>query len=351
MAKIRTAILGATGTVGQRLIEMLIDHPWFEVTALAASGNSAGKQYAEAAHWQLETPLPEHLAALTVDSCRPGLDCGLVLSGLPSSVAKTAEVDFARAGLPVVSNASSYRMAPDVPLLIPEVNAPHIEAIETQRKRFGGKGFIVTNPNCATIGLALPLAALDRRFGVDGLHVVTMQAISGAGYPGVASLDIVDNVLPDIGGGDEARKIETEPLKILGSWKNGRFEDRKFPIGAMTHRVNVRDGHLEACSVKLKEAASPQALEEAIADFTSDVDDLDLPSAPRPAIIVESRTDRPQPRLDRNRGRGMAVVVGPVSSCPILDYRFRVLSHNTLRGAAGAAILNAELLYRKGLIA
>jgi aspartate-semialdehyde dehydrogenase len=350
MTKIRTGILGATGTVGQRLIQMLEGHPWFEVTALAASDNSAGKPYGDAAHWQLETSLPERLAGMTVAACRPELDCDFVLSGLPSSIAETAEVRFAKAGYPVVSNASSHRTGADVPLMIPEVNASHIEALETQRQRFGGKGFIVTNPNCAVIGFVIPLAVLDRQFGVEALHVVTMQAISGAGYPGVASLDIADNVLPDILGGEEAEKIESEPMKILGQWKDGRFEDRKFPISAMTHRVNVRDGHLEACSVKLKKTASPAAIEEAFRGFTPDTDVLDLPSAPRPLIIVESRSDRPQPRLDRDRGGGMAVVVGPVSPCPVLDYRFRVLSHNTLRGAAGAAVLNAELLHRRGLI-
>jgi aspartate-semialdehyde dehydrogenase len=350
MKKIRTAILGATGTVGQRMIQMLDGHPWFEIAVLAASDNSAGKTYGEAAHWQLDTPAPQSLLDVTVQSCRPGFDCDFVLSGLPSSIARTAEVEFAEAGYPVISNASTYRMGPDIPLMVPEVNASHTVAIETQRKRFGGKGFIVTNPNCSTIGLIIPMAALDRAFGLEALHVVTMQALSGAGYPGVSAMDAVDNVLPDIGDGEEAEKIETEPLKILGSWENGRFESREFPISAMTHRVNVRDGHLEACSVRLKQPASVEAVEAAFANFTSDIDDLELPTAPRPVMIVESRSDRPQPRLDRDRDGGMVVIVGPVSECPILDYRFRLLSHNTLRGAAGAAILNAELLYRRGFI-
>jgi aspartate-semialdehyde dehydrogenase len=241
-------------------------------------------------------------------------------------------------------------MAADVPLLIPEINPSHLGALELQRRRFGGKGFIVTNPNCAAIGLIFPLAALDRSFGLEAVHVVTMQALSGAGYPGVPSLDIVDNVLPDIDGGEEAEKIETEPLKIMGSWDGGKFQFRDFPISAMTHRVNVRDGHLETCSVKLTKPATPQALEEAIAGFTSEIDDLELPSAPRPVMILEAQSGRPQPRIDRDRERGMAVVVGPVSRCRALGYKFRLLSHNTLRGAAGAAILNAELLYRRGLI-
>ena len=350
MKKIKTAILGATGTVGQRMIQILEDHPWFEIGAVAASGNSAGKQYCEAAHWQLESPIPDAIRPMTVEACRPGLDCDFVLSGLPSSIARETEIEFAKAGYAVVSNASPHRMGVDIPLLVPEINADHLEALDKQRPRFGGKGFIVTNPNCSTIGLVIPLAALDRTFGLEAVHVVTMQALSGAGYPGVASLDAVDNVLPDIAGGEEAEKMETEPLKILGTWSGDRFEDNQFRISAMTHRVNVRDGHLEACSVKLKQEAQPEQLEAAFQDYRSSIDDLDLPSAPRPLMVVEKANDRPQPRLDRDRGEGMIVVVGPVSRCSVLDHKFRVLSHNTIRGAAGAAVLNAELLYRRGLI-
>jgi aspartate-semialdehyde dehydrogenase len=350
MTKIRTAILGATGTVGQRMIQLLEGHPWFEVTALAASDNSAGKPYRDAARWQLETPPPERLLDLEVLPSKPPIDCDFVLSGLPSGAARVAEAEFAEAGIPVVSNASAYRMAPDVPLLIPEVNASHLDAVMVQRKRFRGGGYIVTNPNCSAIGLLFPLAALERAFGVRALHVVTMQALSGAGYPGVASLDIADNVLPDIDGGEEAEKIQTEPLKILGTWNGSSFQSLDFPISAMTHRVNVRDGHLEACSVKLGKAATVEEVERAISGYASDIDGLDLPSAPRPVIELEHRPDRPQPRMDRNRGRGMTVVVSPVEKCPVLDFRFRVLSHNTIRGAAGAAILNAELLYRRGLV-
>lgn len=253
MKKIKTAILGATGTVGQRMIQMLEHHPWFEIGALAASENSTGKTYREAAHWQLESEIPENIAEMSIEACRPGLDCDFVLSGLPSSIAGETEIEFAQAGCPVISNASSHRMGLDVPLLVPEINADHIEALGKQRPRFGGKGFIVTNPNCSTIGLVIPLAALDRAFGLEAVHVVTMQALSGAGYPGVASLDAADNVIPNIGGGEEAEKMETEPLKILGAWTGDKFEDNHFRISAMTHRVNVRDGHLEACSVKFKQ--------------------------------------------------------------------------------------------------
>ncbi len=348
--KLRAGILAATGTVGQRLIQLLANHPWFEVSAVAASDNSAGKKYAHATRWMLETPIPESVAGLTVQTCSPGLDCDFALSGLPSNVAEQVEMDLAKSGLPVISNASSHRMKADVPLLIPEINPDHLDALGVQKQRIGGKGFIVTNPNCTTIGLVFPLAALHRSFGLDAVSVVTMQAISGAGYPGVASLDILDNVLPAIDSGGEDRKVETEPLKLLGQWKNNSFVDAPVRISAQTHRVNVRDGHLEAVSVKLNQRVSRDEAEAAIRDFRSPIDELALPSAPRPAILVESNIQRPQPRLDRDRGNGMAVVVGPVQPCSVLDYKFRVCSHNTIRGAAGAAILNAELLYKKGMI-
>ena len=350
MKKLRVGILGATGTVGQRMIEMLADHPWFEVSAVAASDSSAGRSYREAAHWLLSTPIPEQVATRTVAPCQvDALDCDVVLSGLPSDVAEDTEYEFARAGIPVISNASSHRLKPDVPLLIPEINPDHLDAIEAQRCRLKGRGFIVTNPNCSTIGLVFPMAALFP-FGLEAVHVVTMQALSGAGYPGVASLDIVDNIIPAIEDGKEERKLEIEPLKILGKWHDNRFEDARIRISALTHRVNVRDGHLEAVSVKLRDRVSPHHVGAAIRDFRSPIDELRLPSAPRPAMVLESDVQRPQPRLDRDRARGMAVVVGPVESCAVLDFKFRVLSHNTIRGAAGAAVLNAELVYRRGLI-
>lgn len=348
MKKLSVGILGATGTVGQRMIQLLEDHPWFEVKAVAASGGSAGKSYGEAAHWLLDTPLPSSVGDLEVRPCHPDLDCDFVLSGLPSDVAETAEPEFAAAGCPVISNAGTHRMTPDVPLLIPEVNSEHLAAIESQRARWGGSGFIVTNPNCSTIGFVIPLAALHQSFGVEAIHVVTMQALSGAGYPGVAALDVIDNVTPV--GIDEERKMETEPLKILGGWNGSAFEDEEIRISAMTHRVHVRDGHLEACSVKLARSASAEEVTDRLGGFVSSIDELDLPSAPRPVIVTDQRADRPQPRLDRDRSMGMAIVVGPVAPCAVLDYKFRLLSHNTIRGAAGAAVLNAELLYRKGLI-
>jgi len=350
MKKLRAGILAATGTVGQRFIQLLANHPWFEVTAVAASGNSAGKKYGEATRWMLETPLPESVARMTVQACKPGFDCDFVLSSLPTEIAEETELEFARFGLPVISNASSHRMKADVPLLIPEVNPDHLEAIAGQKTRLGGKGFIVTNPNCTTIGLVFPMAALHRAFGLEAVSVVTMQAISGAGYPGVPSLDILDNVLPAIGKGGEDQKVETEPLKLLGQWAGDKFVDAPIRMSAMTHRVMVRDGHTEAANVKLKTRASREEVEAAIRNFRSPIDELKLPSAPQPAIILETDIERPQPRLDRDRGNGMAVVVGPVQPCAVLDYKFRLCSHNTIRGAAGAAILNAELLYRKGMI-
>jgi aspartate-semialdehyde dehydrogenase len=350
MVKLKVAILGATGTVGQRMIQLLERHPWFEVSAVAASDNSAGKNYAQATRWMLETPIPEAVAKMTVQTCQPGLDCDFALSGLPSSIAEETELRLAKAGTPVLSNASSHRMKPDVPLLVPEINPDHLDALQLQQQRIGGRGFIVTNPNCSVIGLVFPLMALQRKFGLEAVHVVTMQALSGAGYPGVASLDIIDNVLPAIDLGGEDRKIETEPLKILGKWRDGQFANAPIRISAMTHRVNVRDGHLEAVSVKLATMASREEVENAIRDFTSPIDELQLPSAPRPVMLLETHAQRPQPRLDRDRGQGMAVVVGPVSPCAVLDYKFRLLSHNTIRGAAGAAILNAELMYRRGLL-
>lgn len=349
MKRLKVGVLGATGTVGQRIIQLLEKHPWFEVSAVAASDNSAGKNYAQATRWMLETPIPEAVSQMTVQSCQPGLDCDFVLSGLPSNVAEETELQLAKAGLPVISNASSHRMKPDVPLLIPEINPDHLNALTLQKSRMGSRGFIVTNPNCSAIGLVFPMAALHQKFGLEAVHVVTMQALSGAGYPGVASMDIIDNVVPAIDLGGEDRKIETEPLKILGEWRDG-FVNAPIRMSALTHRVNVRDGHLEAVSVKLRSKASREEAEAAIRDFKSPIDDLNLPSAPKPVMYLESQVQRPQPRLDRNRGNGMAIVVGPVSPCGVLDFKFRVLSHNTIRGASGAAILNAELLYRKGLI-
>lgn len=345
MKKYRVGILGATGTVGQRFVQLLEGHPQFEVTALAASDRSAGKPYVEACAWKLAGSIPESVKDITVQPIEPPLDCDIVFSSLPSSVARETEEAFARAGYPVISNSSSYRMDEDVPLLIPEINHDHIGLIETQRQKRGfGKGFIVTNPNCAVISFAPPLAALHRRFGIRSVVVTTLQAISGAGYPGVSSMDISDNVLPYIAG--EEPKVETEAQKILGEFSNGSITNADFSVSAQCFRVAVIDGHTVSARVNLKETATLEEVVEAMASFPS----LELHSAPNPFMEVCDEPSRPQPRLDRDNGKGMTITVGRVFPDNVFDYRFVSLSHNTVRGAAGSAILNAELLISKGII-
>ncbi len=341
--KYRVGILGATGTVGQRFIQLLEDHPQFEVTALAASGRSQNRSYAEACAWRLPGEMPASSRHLVVAPPEPPLDCELVFSSLPSDIARETEAAFAAAGYPVISNSSAFRMEEDVPLLIPEVNHEHLQLLDTQRAARGyGGGFIVTNPNCLTIMLALALAPLHARFGVEAVVATTMQALSGAGYPGVASLDIIDNVLPFIESEEE--KIERETLKILGRMREARIEAAQMKLSAQCHRVNVSDGHMAAVRVKLARAAQPAEVRDALASFTALPQELRLYSAPERPIIVREENDRPQPRLDRDAGRGMSVTVGRIAPDSVLDYRFVALSHNTIRGAAGAAILNAELL-------
>ncbi|MBV8517858.1 MAG: aspartate-semialdehyde dehydrogenase [Acidobacteria bacterium] len=347
--RIPVAILGATGSVGQRFIQLLADHPWFRVAEVVASDRSAGKTYGEAAGWRLETLLPDDIAAMTVKNLGADLTSRLVFSGLDSSVAGDAEDDYANRGCAVISNARNHRMDADVPLLIPEVNASHVDAIATQQQRFRNHGYIVTNPNCSVMGLAIALAPLEKEFGVEAVHTTTMQAISGAGYAGVASYAILDNVIPYIGGGEED-KIEAEPRKILGSWTNGRFEDAPLKISAQVNRVPVIDGHLMTASVKLRGRAPLDDVRRCLESFTGEPQRLGLPSAPRHPIHYIDAQDRPQPRLDRDREGGMAVSVGRLRACPLLDFRMVVLVHNTIRGAAGAAILNAELLHSRGLL-
>ncbi|HYC92701.1 MAG TPA: aspartate-semialdehyde dehydrogenase [Thermoanaerobaculia bacterium] len=341
--RIPVAILGATGSVGQRFIQLLADHPWFRVHEVVASDRSAGKPYAAAADWRLESLVPDDVANLTVRSLGDELESRLLFSGLDSSVAGEAEDEYANRGCAVISNSKNHRMDADVPLLIPEINADHLDAIEAQRRH--RKGYIVTNPNCSVMGLAIALAPLDRAFGVEAVHVTTMQAISGAGYAGVASYAILDNVIPYIGGGEE-EKIETEPRKILGRWTEGRFTDAPMTISAQVNRVPTIDGHLMTVSAKLRQRAPLEEVRAALESFPP----LDLPTAPRRPIHYLDAVDRPQPRLDRDRERGMAVTVGRLRPCPILNIRFVALVHNTIRGAAGAAILNAELLKERGLL-
>jgi aspartate-semialdehyde dehydrogenase len=347
--KWKVGILGATGTVGQRFIELLEKHPWFEVTDIAASDRSVGKTYQQACHWKISGHMPEYVRTMKVKDCAPELDCDLVFSGLPSSMAGEVETAFARAGYAVLSNSKNHRMDADVPLLVPEINSEHLGLIAVQQKNHRYQsGYIITNPNCSTMALVLALAPLEKAFGIEKVHVVTMQALSGAGYPGVASLDIIDNVIPYIA--DEEEKVETEPCKILGKFKDGNIVFADFKISAQCHRVNVLDGHLEAVSIALKRRPTLEQFIETLTSYRSRPQELELPSAPRfPVVHVEGR-DRPQPRLDRGVENGMATVVGRIRPCSVFDFKLDLLGHNTIRGAAGAAILNAELLVKQQLL-
>jgi aspartate-semialdehyde dehydrogenase len=345
--RIPVAVLGATGSVGQRFIQLLENHPWFRLHEVVASERSAGKSYAQAANWRLDTLVPGEASKLVVKDLGAELESRLLFSGLDSSVAGEAEDEYANRGCAVISNSRNHRMDDDVPLLIPEINADHVDAIETQRQR--RKGYILTNPNCSVIGLAMALAPLERAFGVDQVQVTTMQAITGAGFSGVDSYAIIDNVIPYIGSGEED-KIEKEPRKIFGTWDGARHIDAPMTISAQVNRVPVIDGHLMTISVKLRESASIEDVRAAIESFRGAPQELGLPFAPKNPLHYIDAPDRPQPRLDRDRDRGMAVSIGRLRPCNILDFRMVALVHNTIRGAAGAAILNAELLQARGLL-
>jgi len=356
--KVPVAVLGATGSVGQRFVQLLEDHPWFRLHEVVASERSAGKTYGEAASWRLGTSLPTAAAPLTVKNLGEELESTVLFSALDSSVAGEAEDAYADRGCAVISNSRNHRLDADVPLLVPEINSDHLAALEVQRKRRGGRGYIVTNPNCSVIGIAMAIAPLERQHGVELLHVTTMQAISGAGYAGVASYAILDNVIPNISGEEE--KIESEPLRILGRWGQSRFHDAEMKISAQTNRVPVVDGHMVCLSVgfrnreDLRRHFSIERLiedvEEAIEAFVGEPQALRLPSAPVRPVHLLREQDRPQPRLDRDRENGMSVSVGRIRPCPILDIRMVALVHNTVRGAAGAALLNAELLKARDLL-
>ncbi len=349
MIKFRVGILGATGVVGQRFIQLLDGHPQFEVTGLAASDRSQGKSYAEACTWRLPGEMPEWARSIAVHAPAPPLDCDLVFSSLPGDIAAQAEEDFARAGYPVITNSSSYRMSADVPLVIPEVNPDHIGLIEVQRKNRGfDRGFIVTNPNCSAIAVVLALAPLQAKFGVTSCVVTTMQALSGAGYPGVPSLDATDNVIPFIGGEDE--KVEAETIKLLGRLEGESIQPAAMTVSAQCNRVNVTDGHMASIRVNLAQPAMLSEIREALSSFSALPQQLQLHSAPKQPVIVRNEKDRPQPRLDRDAGNGMSVTVGRILPDTVFDYRFVALGHNTIRGAAGAAILNAELLVAQGYL-
>lgn len=342
--RIPVAVLGATGTVGQRFVQLLENHPWFDLAEVMASDQSAGKRYEEAvgSRWKLPTAIPAAARALRVKGPRDRMSSRILFSALDASVAGELEEHYARTGHLVSSNARNHRMDPLVPLVIPEINRDHLELLERQHY---GDGGIVTNPNCSTIVLALALAPLHRRFGVEAVIVTTFQATSGAGYPGVPSLDILGNVIPFVPG--EEPKMESETQKILGSLNGRGIEPATFPVSALCHRVPVIDGHLEAVSLRLHGNPSRKQIAETLATFRP-LSRLDLPSAPLDPIAVRTEEDRPQPRLDADRERGMGVTVGRLRPCPVLQWKFEALGHNTIRGAAGAAILNAEILVRDG---
>lgn len=349
-SKRKVAILGATGAVGQRFIQLLQGHPWFNIEVLAASERSAGKKYKDACNWTMESNLPREIAEMTVtdanvESVEKAGNVDIVFSSLPGDLAGPVEAEFA-ALYPVFSKASAHRMEKDVPLLIPEVNPEHAALIPIQQKARGWKGFISTDPNCSTIQLVLSLKPL-MVFGVKQIVVSTMQALSGAGYPGVPSLDIIDNVVPFIS--KEEEKMEVEALKLLGSFDGKEVRNADFQLSASCNRVNVKDGHLESVFVKLDKSPSLGEVEEAFARFKGEPQRLKLPSAPENPIVVRKEPNRPQPRFDRDEGKGMSVVVGRIRKDPIMTVKYMCLGHNTIRGAAGAGILSAELMVAKGL--
>ena len=343
--KIPVGILGATGSVGQKFVAMLADHPWFEITEVAASERSSGKKYKDAVNWILTTPLPKNIANLKVKDCKPGLKCRIAFSGLDSSIAGGVEEDFANAGYIVVSNSKNHRMDRDVPLLVPEINSDHLKLIKKQKF---GKGCIVTNPNCSTIGMVLALKPLLDNFGLEKVNVVTMQALSGAGYPGVASLDTIDNVIPFISG--EEDKLETEPAKIFGKLANNKIEYSKIKIGAQCNRVSVIDGHTECIQVKLKKKASIDEIKKVWNNFSGKPQKMKLPTAPLKPLHYFEEAKYPQPKIHRDIDKGMGVSIGRLRKDPLFDYKFVILSHNTVRGAAGGAILCAEMMVANKLV-
>jgi aspartate-semialdehyde dehydrogenase len=343
--KIPVAILGATGSVGQKFVELLANHPWFEISELCASDKSAGKKYKDAVEWFLPSPLPAIVENISVQKCEPVLKSKIAFSGLDSSIAGEVEAEFAKAGYKVISNSKNHRMDDDVPLLIPEVNPDHLELIKTQKF---GDGCIVTNPNCSVIGLVLALKPLIDNFGLEAVNVVTMQAISGAGHPRVVNLDIDDNVIPFIGG--EEPKLETEPLKILGTLNKKEIKFNNFNISAQCNRVNVTDGHTECVQVNLKHRSSVEEIIKTWKEFKAEPQRMNLPLAPIQPIHYSDDQAFPQPKYQRNTEKGMAVSIGRLRKDKIFNYSFVILSHNTVRGAAGGAILCAELMKAKGIL-
>src|SRR5262245_21583595 len=350
-SQIPVAVLGATGSVGQRFVSLLDNHPWFKVVALAASDRSVGQKYSVAARWVLDVPMPEYARdMIVVPATTDAVPAKIVFSALHNEVAKDLEPQFAQAGMAVCSNASSYRRGEDMPLLLPEINADHIHLVKQQRLNRGWSGCITTNPNCTSTGLTIALKALDEAFGVKKVFAVSLQALSGAGYPGISSLDIMDNVIPNIGNGGEEEKVEWEPRKMLGKLNENKIELADIKFSAHTNRVAVIDGHTVCASVQLENSVEPEVAIQALREYAPPSSARELPSSPRPVISVRDEADRPQPRLDRLNGKGMTTVVGRLRRDPILDLKFVVLSHNTIRGAAGASIYNAELLVNENLL-
>jgi aspartate-semialdehyde dehydrogenase len=348
MSKTKVAILGATGAVGQRFVQLLENHPWFEVTALTGSDRSVGKKYGEICKWILPGSVPEYAREMTVIQSDSDFDARLIFSALPSHHARNLEPALAKNGYAICSNASACRTWEDVPVLIPEVNADHTQLIDVQKKKRGWSGFIVTNPNCTSSGLTIAFRALHDAFHIQRAFIVSMQALSGAGYPGVASLDILDNVIPYIGGEEE--KVESEPLKMLGKFNGNKIEFAPITLSAHTNRVAVIDGHLVVSSVEFENPVTPEEAKSVLLDFKAPEIVAGLPSVPKPIIVVREQADRPQPRRDRDEGKGMASVVGRVRPDLIFHIKFANLAHNTIRGAAGGAILNGELLKAEGRI-
>jgi aspartate-semialdehyde dehydrogenase len=350
MEKIPVAVLGATGAVGQRFVQLLEGHPWFQVVVVTGSERTASRRYSEACRWILPEPMPDSVKELQVLPSDPELvGVPLVFSALPAANAREIEPQFARAGSVVCSNASAFRYEPDVPILLPEVNPEHTGLVEVQRRNRQWNGAIVTNPNCTSTGLTVTLKALQDAFGVRKVFVVSLQALSGAGYPGVPSLDILDNVVPYIGGEEE--KVELEPRKMLGKLQGDGISPAEFVISAHTNRVPVSDGHIVCMSIELEQAHELMAVRQAIVGYSPPEICKDLPSTPRPVFIYRDEPDRPQPRLDRITGNGMTTVVGRLRPDPLFHVKMVVLSHNTIRGAAGGSIYNAELMVRQGLLA
>ena len=350
-SQIPVAVLGATGSVGQRFVSLLDDHPWFRVVALAASDRSVGQKYKDACRWVLNEPMPAYARDMVVlPVTTESVQSKIVFSALHTEVARDLEPQFAEAGAAVCSNASSYRRGEDIPLLLPEVNADHVQLVKQQRLHHKWRGCILTNPNCTSTGLTIALKALDDAFGVKKVFAVSLQALSGAGYPGVPSLDMIDNVIPNVGNGSEEEKVEWEPRKMLGKLKHNKIELADIAFSAHTNRVAVSDGHLVCVSVQLDKSVEPEVAVQALRDYAMPASARELPSSPRPVIEVRAEADRPQPRLDRLTGKGMTTVVGRVRRDPLLDLKFVVLSHNTIRGAAGGSIYNAELLVNENLL-